>query len=100
MSVTEFQRHQILQWLEEVMGPERAAVMMELLPPVGWGDIATNADLGELRTEMQSEIRARFADVRGEIQALRGEMHADRADLLMKLFFGMVASNATLVGLG
>ncbi len=37
--------------------------------------------------------------MRGEIVGLRGEMKAGQADLLRTIFFGMVASNATLVGL-
>lgn len=81
MSVSEFQRHEVSEWMEERMGPEKAAIMMELLPPVGWGDIATKADL------------------RTEIGSLRAEMHAAHSELLLKLFFGMVATNATLVGL-
>lgn len=74
------------------MGPEKAAIMMDLLPPVGWGDIATkrdvHAEIGGLRSEMQ----AGFAEFRSEMQAAHSE-------LLVKLFFGIVASNATLVGL-
>lgn len=66
--------------------------MMDLLPPVGWGDIVTKRDLqlevGGLRTEVQ----AGFAE-------LRTEVHAIHAALLLKLFFGMVAGNATLVAL-
>lgn len=77
MSVTEFQRHQIFQWLEAHMGPERAAIMMDLLPPVGWGDIPTRTDL----------------------EGLRAEIKAGNADLLLKLYLGLVASQATLVGL-
>jgi hypothetical protein len=81
MSVTEFQRHEVFKWLEEKMGPERAAIMMDLLPPVGWGDIVTTRDLASLEAR------------------LTGQIHEAKADLLIKLFFGMVASNATLVGL-
>lgn len=81
MFVSEFQRHEVFKWLEQQMGPERAATMMDLLPPVGWGDLATKRDL---------QI---------EIGALRAEVHAAHSELLLKLFFGMVASNATLVGL-
>jgi hypothetical protein len=77
MSVTEFQRHQIFQWLEATMGAEKAAIMMDLLPPVGWGDIATRADL----------------------ESLRSELRLANAELLHKIWFGMVASQATFAGL-
>lgn len=86
MSVTEFQRHQVFQWFEESMSSERAAIMMDLLPPVGWGDIATKTDLAMLRADMSA--------LRSEVL---GEIKSSQSDLLMKLFFGMVASNATLV---
>lgn len=81
MSVSEFQRHQVFQWFEEAMGPEKAAIMMDLLPPVGWGDIATRADLELVRADLRAEIRGA------------------NAELLHKLWFGLVASQATLVGL-
>ena len=77
MSVTEYERHQIFQWYEEAMGSERAAIMMNLVPPVGWGEVATRTDLAALGVGL-----------RGEIAKLRND-----------LFFAMVASNATLVGL-
>lgn len=81
MSVSEYQRHQVFQWFEEAMGPEKAAIMMDLLPPVGWGDIATRADLELVRADLRAEIRSA------------------NAELLHKLWFGLVASQATLVGL-
>lgn len=88
MSVTESERHQIFQWLQEVMGPERAAIMIELLPPVGWGDIATRTDLavmeGRLRgeiAELRGEVRSEIGALRGEIGALRGEMGELRGEM-------------------
>jgi hypothetical protein len=77
VSVSEFQRHQIFQWFEEAMGSERAAIMMDLLPPVGWGDIAT----------------------RGDLEVVRAEIRSANADLLHRLYVALVASQATLVGL-
>ena len=81
MSVTEYERHRIFKWYEEAMGSERAKIMMNLVPPVGWGEVATRTDLAALGSELRSEMRA------------------GNAELLRTLFFAMVASNATLVGL-
>jgi hypothetical protein len=60
----------------------------------------------ELRTEManvRGELAVLGTELRGEIAVLgsdlRGEIKAGNAELLRTLFFGMVASNATLVGL-
>lgn len=110
MSVNEFQRHQVFQWFEEAMGPERAAIMMDLLPPVGWGDIVTKTDLHALRAELRGEmadLRAHMSELGGE---LRGEMASlsrdvnvaierSKSEIVRTLFFGMVASNAALGGL-
>ena len=63
------------------MGAERAAVMMDLLPPVGWGDLATRSDVDLLRSEIRAEIKTA------------------NADLLHRMYFALVASQATLVGL-
>ena len=56
MSVSEFQRHQIFQWFEQAMGAEKAAIMMDLLPPVGWGDVATRTDLSALEHRLDARI--------------------------------------------
>ena len=92
MSVTEYERHQIFQWYEEAMGSERAAIMMNLIPPVGWGEVATRSDLVALGNGLRGEMSM----LRSE---LRGEMKAGNAELLRTLFFAIVASHATLVGL-
>lgn len=63
------------------MGPERVVTMTGLLPPVGWGDLATKSDL------------------KTEFGLLRAEMQAAHSEQCLKLFFGMVVSNAMLVGL-
>ena len=121
MSVTEYERHQIFQWYEEAMGSERAKIMMNLVPPVGWGEVATRTDLAALANglrgemsvlssglrgemgELRGDLRGEMAELRGEMKALgselRGEIKAGNAELLRTLFFAIVASNATLVGL-
>lgn len=81
MSVSQSQRHQLFQWLEEAMGPERAAVMMDLLPPVGWSDLATKTDVAMVRIE-----------VKGEMAELRGEMAHGFARMQKHIYLSMLAA--------
>lgn len=84
MSVSEYDRHQVFQWFEESMGPQRAATVMQMLPQMEWTEVTTKKDL--LATA----------------QELRAEMSAMEARILAQnrtLFLGTLASNATLVGL-
>lgn len=52
MPVTEKQRHQLFVWFEEQMGQERAATMMELMPPTGFAELATKQDLAQLESSL------------------------------------------------
>ncbi len=47
---------------------EVAATLMELLPPVGWADVATKQDLGALEERMQLRLDS-------GLDGLRIEMH-------------------------
>jgi hypothetical protein len=58
MSVTESERHQLFSWFEEHMGRERAATMMNLVPPAGWAEVATRHDLDELDGRLTTRIDA------------------------------------------
>ena len=85
MSLTEPERHQIIQWFQEQMGPERGELMMKAIAPVGWHDIATNRDLRELEGQMRAEMQVLRHDVRAEIAELRGEVKAEIAGLRVDL---------------
>lgn len=58
MSVTERARHELHERLVELMGPSRAETLMEHLPPTGWGDVATKADLTHLEERIQLRMEA------------------------------------------
>src|SRR5688572_9850626 len=83
MTISDHSRHLLYQRLEEVLGPDDAATLMEHLPPVGWADVATKRDLDHLGVVLRSEIaqlRAEFkAEFVGEIGGLRAEVKADIA---------------------
>ena len=57
MAITEHDRHRMYQRLEEVLGHEEAATLMEHLPPVGWADVATKRDLDHFADKLRGEWR-------------------------------------------
>ena len=77
MAVTEQQRHRLLTWFEEHMGPDLGATMMDLMPPADASALATKADLALLRSDL--------AEVRAEIREVRAEIRADVKEDLLQL---------------
>ena len=106
MAVSEHLRHQIHDALEEAHGPQVAAAVMELLPPVGWADIATKHDLYALEERLELRIETFAATLRAEISELRAEMHqtigqatAAMAAQTRTLMVSMVGTMVTIAAL-
>jgi len=57
VAITEQSRHHLHTKLEQVLGSEEAAVLMEHLPPVGWADVATKRDLDSFANQLRAEWR-------------------------------------------
>jgi hypothetical protein len=91
--ITDKQRHDLFSKLEEALGPEHAATMMELLPPVGWADVATKHDLDALRVATRHDLDALRSDMRAELSDLRSDI---RRDLITWLLTGMGIQTATI----
>lgn len=96
MTITEAERFQMHEALSTAHGKEVAAIIMEHLPPTGWGDVARRSDVADLRVlttkdlemvriALTSDMQALRAELRGEMQELRaelrGEMSVLRADM-------------------
>jgi hypothetical protein len=81
MPIDEQRRHALHGRLIDVLGEEHALTLISHLPPAGWAEVATRRDLDQLGDR------------------LRAEMHATVTAQTRTLFFGMLASNATLVAL-
>jgi hypothetical protein len=58
MSITEASRFQLRTAIGLILSEEAADTLMELLPPVGWADVATKTDLQYLRDELKSDMHA------------------------------------------
>src|SRR5437764_423737 len=95
MTISDQSRHRLHQRLDELLGADEAATLMEHLPPVGWADVATTRDLDHLAHELRSEIRTGAAEVRAE---LHREVGAVRGQL-QTLFLGLVGLQITAAGL-
>lgn len=76
MAVDERARHELYQQLERIVGKEATDTLMAYLPPTGWADVATKADVRALGAELRGEIAQLRGEMRGEIGSLRGEVHA------------------------
>ena len=98
MNVSDIERRQLHGEVAKIMSDDSAAVLMRLLPPVGWNDFATKQDLevlGEFMQlgfnnsmlEMRNEMRKEFVDETGilrkemyrEFVSLQKEMHTEFA---------------------
>lgn len=70
MAISEAARSDLYTGLSEVIGPERAEVLMSAIPLHDLDEVATNGDLAV----MKSELRTEMAELRAEMAGLRAEM--------------------------
>jgi hypothetical protein len=109
MTTDEAARLHLYERARAALGDPAAETLMSAFHP-DHEQLATKADLGLLRsdvTHLETSLRSEMANLeirlRSEIAVLeanlRGEILAANSNLLRTLFFGMITSNATLVGL-
>ncbi len=78
---------------------------MNLIPPAGWADVATTADLAAEIAGLRGAVAAGFAEVRGESKAQIAGLRADiaeelasvRSDLLRTFGTWLFASQAGVI---
>jgi hypothetical protein len=58
MAIDDRSRHLLHRRLDDVLGPTESTTLMEHLPPVGWADVATKADLTALEQRLEARIEA------------------------------------------
>ena len=96
MSITEASRFQLRTAIGQILDEEAADTLMELLPPVGWADVATKTDLQHLRDEMQADIKSLRVELKGDIKNLRDELKGDIRNLRDELKGDMHALQLTI----
>jgi hypothetical protein len=78
--VSDEARRDLYDALERRLGQGPAGTLMELLPPVGWADVARPSDLVAVRGEM-AQLRGEMGVLRAEMGVLRGEMSEIRGEI-------------------
>ncbi len=79
-------RRELLVRLEEVLGPDQAATLMENLPPRRWSELTTKDDLVPLRADVENlciEMRASSAHLE-EVLDLRFAAQGDRFEAIVR----------------
>ena len=87
MTIDERQRHQLHEAARRTLGDDEAVTLMEMLPPVGWADVATKRDLDHFAEVLRLELATTQAGLRTEMADLRTEVTAAVADLSRRLTF-------------
>ncbi|MDT7802132.1 MAG: hypothetical protein QOI78_5565, partial [Actinomycetota bacterium] len=85
MAVSEQQRRELHQRLVDVLGTEEADVLMEHLPPTGWGDVARRSDVDQLGAVLRPELAAMGSNLRAEMAGLTVELRSEMAGLTVEL---------------
>ena len=101
MSITEASRFQLRTAIGQILDEEAADTLMELLPPVGWADVATKTDLQHLRNEMQADIKNLRDELKGDMHALQLTIEATLEKRLHEqtrwLITTMIATNTVML---
>ena len=85
MSITEERRHRLYSKLETLIGEEDASTMMELVPPVGWGDVATKRDLDNLAVATKRDLDNLAVATKREIDNLAATNNLELENFANKL---------------
>ena len=96
MSITEASRFQLRTAMGQILNEEAADTLMELLPPVGWADVATKSDLQHLREELKGDINSLRVATKSDIQHLRDELKGDILSLRNELKGDMINLQLTI----
>ncbi len=87
--------------LEEVLGTDEAAFLMERFPPMKWSEVGTKQDLEQLRVATKRDLEQLNHDVDLKLDALKHELTATfRAELLHQTRTTMFALSTAVVTVG
>ncbi len=92
MSITEGQRHELHEGLVGAIGRERADTLMSMLPPVGWAEVATKADIAATKADIAATRE--YVDLRLDVTENRilAKLHEELRHQLWGILGGLWVS--------
>lgn len=94
MAADERSRYVLHQKLEELLGADDAGTLMEHLPPLVWGDLATKQDVDALRKDLKASETYVVGTMRSELaQAIAAQSRM----MVLTMFGGMVGVAALVL---
>ena len=81
VTITESTRHQLHQALIASLGEQEAATLMEHLPPIGWADVATKADIDGHRAETRADFEQLRLTTKADTDRLSENLEHLRAEM-------------------
>ncbi len=85
MAINERDRYRLFEAAEQHLGSDAAETLMELLPPVGWADVAVKRDLDQMELLLRSDLDQTRIELKSEIHAVRLELKSDIQELRSEL---------------
>ena len=70
MSMTNEDRYNLQAKAQDLLGRKEGATLMELLPPVGWADVATKRDLDQLEERLIAKFELRFGGIDSQMRRI------------------------------
>ena len=95
MAITEQNRRDIFNRLEDAIGTEQANHLMELLPTSPASQLVTRTDMHAFGTALRSELRGEMAELRGEINTKLANAHASTQRLIIASMIGNAVAVST-----
>lgn len=69
MAIDEARRYELHEAARRTLGDAPGDTLMEMLPPVGWADVATKHDLAATKRDLESQIKVLRSDVQSMVLA-------------------------------
>ena len=96
MTTSERARAELYERLDETLGPDPADTLMGYLPPVGWADVATKADIRALDPRFEA-LDHRFGALESKIDATASRLEAQFERALRHAVLTMMATTIATV---